>query len=206
MKALGGPLHAVRPQLCDRPRLRHGRPGRKPQPRLLAEALTKPNGITRKDGALARMSETTDVPSLAGQPEAFLTLQMVLFRERIRRVEPMAATMRGIRDAEVDALARFHGALPPPSPEGPRMPSAPRGCALSVQYRCGVWHLPDDARQNQLPRLADQREDDLLHAMRDDRASTRQGIDTFMQAVLYGLSARGLPDLAHRLAALPTGR
>jgi cytochrome c553 len=98
----------------------------------LAAALTKPNGITGKDGALARMSETADVPSLAGQPEAFLTLQMVLFRERIRRVEPMAATMRGIRDAEVDALARFHGALPPPSSERPRMPSAPRGCALSV--------------------------------------------------------------------------
>ena len=33
-------------------------------------------------------SETADIPSLAGQPEDFITLQMILFREGIRRAPP----------------------------------------------------------------------------------------------------------------------
>ncbi len=153
------------------------------------------------------VSPIEDVPSLAGQPETFLTLQMILFRERIRRFEPMNAAMRGIRDAEVEALARFYAALPPPAPEAaPDAERAARGRALSAEHRCGVCHLADYAGQNQVPRLAGQREDYLLHAMRDYQAGTRQGTDTSMQAVLYGLSERDLADLAHYLATVPPTR
>lgn len=153
------------------------------------------------------ISELAEVPSLAGQPETFLTLQMILFRERIRRFEPMNAAMRGITDREVEALARFYAALPPPAPEGsPDAERAARGRALSAEHRCGVCHLPDYAGQNQVPRLSGQREDYLLHAMRDYQAGTRQGTDTSMQAVLYGLNERDLADLAHYLATVPSGR
>lgn len=146
------------------------------------------------------------MPSLADQPETFLTLQMILFRERIRRFGPMNAAMRGMRDAEVEALARFYAALPPASPETAPDPERPsRGRAASARHRCGVCHLPDYAGQNQVPRLSGQREDYLLHSMRDYQAGARQGTDTSMQAVLYGLSERDLADLAHYLATVPVG-
>lgn len=168
-----------------------------PEPAELCAACHGPRGI----------SEMAEVPSLAGQPETFLTLQMILFRERIRRFEPMNEAMRGITDREVEALARFYAALPPPVPEGPSDAArAGRGRALSAEHRCGVCHLADYAGQNQVPRLAGQREDYLLHSMRDYQAGTRQGTDTSMQAVLYGLSERDLADLAHYLATVPSGR
>lgn len=148
-----------------------------------------------------------EVPSLAGQPETFLTLQMILFRGRIRRFEPMNAAMRGIRDAEAEALARFAAAPPPPAPEGARdAQRAVRGRALSAGHRCGVCHLADHAGQNQVPRLSGQREDHLLHSMRDYRAGARHGTDVSMQAVPYGLSERDLADLAHCPATVPVGR
>jgi len=153
------------------------------------------------------VSAMAEVPSLAGQPETFLTLQMILFRERIRRFEPMNAAMQSMQDAEVEALARFHAALPPPAPgTAPEAERAARGRALSAEHRCGVCHRADYAGQAQVPRLSGQREDYLLHAMRDYRAGRRQGTDTSMQAVLYGLSDRDLADLAHYLATVPLGR
>lgn len=149
------------------------------------------------------VSELENVPSLAGQPEIFLTLQMILFRERIRTVEPMNAVLDGITDAEIEALARWYAALPPPAPAPVREPERiARGRALSAEHRCGVCHRPDHAGQNQVPRLAGQREDYLLHAMRDYQAGTRQGTDTTMQGVLHGLAPRDLGDLAHYLATI----
>lgn len=147
------------------------------------------------------IAELENVPSLAGQPETFLALQMILFRERIRKVEAMNAVMDGITDAEIEALARWYAALPPPAPAPVREPErVARGRALSAAHRCGVCHLPDYSGQNQVPRLAGQREDYLLHSMLDYQAGTRQGTDTTMQGVLHGLTPRDLGDLAHYLA------
>ncbi|TQF82037.1 c-type cytochrome [Elioraea sp. Yellowstone] len=149
------------------------------------------------------VSALENVPSLAGQPETFLALQMILFRERIRKVEPMEVVMEGIADADIEALARWYAALPPPPSSPVRDPErVARGRALSAAHRCGVCHRPDYSGQNQVPRLAGQREDYLLHAMLDYQAGTRQGTDTTMQGVLHGLSPRDLGDLAHYLATL----
>jgi cytochrome c553 len=149
------------------------------------------------------VSAMENVPSLAGQPEVFLTLQMILFREGIRRTEAMNVAMEGVTDGEIEALARWFAAMPAPAPrEGADPERVARGRALSAEHRCGVCHLPDYAGQNQVPRLAGQREDYLLHAMLDYQAGTRQGTDTTMQGVLHGLSAGDLGDLAHYLATV----
>lgn len=149
------------------------------------------------------ISEMENIPSLAGQPEVFLTLQMILFREGIRRTEAMNAAMDGVADSEIEALARWFAALPAPTPPaGADAERVARGKALSAEHRCGVCHLPDYAGQNQVPRLAGQRQDYLLHAMLDYQAGTRQGTDTTMQGVLHALSAGDLGDLAHYLATV----
>ncbi len=51
-----------------------------------------------------------------------------------------------------------------------------------------------------MPRLAGQREDYMMHAMRQYQANERVGSDTIMTAVLYGLSPDDLAALAHFVA------
>jgi cytochrome c553 len=51
-----------------------------------------------------------------------------------------------------------------------------------------------------MPRLAGQREDYLLHAMRQYRDNQRIGTDTQMSGILYGLSDDNLAALAHFMA------
>lgn len=146
-------------------------------------------------------STTPLVPSLAGQPPVFLTLQMILFREGIRAVPAMNQAMAGITDRDIEDLAAHYASLPPhPDPPPRDAAKAERGAALSAQHRCGVCHLPGYTGQNQVPRLAGQREDFLLHTMEEYQAQRRTGTDTTMNAALYGLSGQDLADLAHYLA------
>lgn len=144
------------------------------------------------------------VPSLAGQPAVFLTLQMILFREGIRAVPAMTAAMQGISDRDVEDLAAHYAAGPPrPEPAAREATKAERGAALSARHRCGLCHLPDYTGQNQVPRLAGQREDFLLATMQDYQGQRRTGTDTTMNAALHGLPAQDLADLAHHLAIRP---
>lgn len=149
------------------------------------------------------VSEMENVPSLAAQPEAFLRFQINLFRERIRTVEPMATAAEGLTDADVAALARYYAALPPPPPAVADPERARRGRELSAELRCAVCHGDDYAGRNQMPRLASQREDYLLHAMRDYQAGTRQGAGAQMQQILRGITDQELADLAHFFATVP---
>src|SRR5262249_38768944 len=41
-------------------------------------------------------SETSEVPSLGGQPEYYLTIQLYMFREKLRVVEIMNDVMKGL--------------------------------------------------------------------------------------------------------------
>lgn len=66
--------------------------------------------------------------------------------------------------------------------------------------RCGVCHVPDFSGQNQVPRLAGQREDYLNAELRAYRNDERKGGDTMMASVLYGVSDADLKALAHFLA------
>lgn len=146
------------------------------------------------------------VPSLSGQPSDFVTLQMILFREGIRQVPAMNEFARGLTDQQIEDLAAFYAALPPGAAEdrGTLDPAlSAQGASLSQQRNCGACHLPDYRGQTQIPRLAGQREDFLLHTMREYRDNLRVGTDTSMNAVLYGLSDADLAALAHHLAHAP---
>ena len=50
-------------------------------------------------------STTPDVPSLGAQPAYFMLIQLFMFRERLRNVEPMTAMLKGISDDD----AAHHG-------------------------------------------------------------------------------------------------
>lgn len=148
-------------------------------------------------------SRTENIPSLAGQPEFFLLNALVLMREGVRRVEVMVPLVRDLRDDEIAALARHFAALPPRASDERLDPAlARRGAELATAMRCQSCHLPSLAGQNQMPRLAKQRIDYLIHSMKSFRDNTRSGADTLMSNVVAGSSDADLAALAHYAASL----
>jgi cytochrome c553 len=147
-------------------------------------------------------STTVGVPSIAGQPKLFIENQLVLFREELRKSDQMAPVMRGMKDAEIIKLAEHFARLPAKSmASGPADPALMKqGMARAKALRCGICHLSDFSGQNQIPRLAGQREEYLASALFAYRDGTRSGGDTIMAAALYGVSDPDLRALAHFLS------
>jgi cytochrome c553 len=142
------------------------------------------------------------VPSIAGQPKLFLENQLILFREELRRSEQMLPIVKGMRDPEIIQLAEHFSRLPAKSMERGSADRSlvQRGAQRAKELRCGICHLADFSGQNQIPRLASQREVYLEAEMRAYRDGKRSGGDTIMAAALYGVSDADLKALAHFLS------
>lgn len=146
-------------------------------------------------------SKTSASPSLAGQPKTFLENQMIMIREGIRDIPAMKGQLDGVPDAEIIALAKHFSSQTLIPLQIQRNESLyQRGAQLSKQMLCGTCHLPDYKGRDQMPRLAGQREDYLLHSMRQFRNNEAVGRDTIMAASLYGISDNDLIAIAHYLA------
>lgn len=142
-------------------------------------------------------------PSLAGQPRVFLENTQILIREGLRPIAAMKGLLDGVSDAEIVALADHYSRQPVRAEAVPRDESAfRRGEALAARNLCGTCHLPNYAGQQQMPRLAGQRQDYLVQSMREFRDNKTQGRDTQMNGVLRGYSDRDITDLAHYFAQL----
>jgi cytochrome c553 len=145
-------------------------------------------------------SETPDVPSLGGQPPMYALIELFMFREKLRVVEPMNDMAAGLSDAELQTLADAIAKLPPPKPaEGADPARMQRGAALIQQHRCAFCHNNLKGADN-VPRIAAQREDYLLKALREYKAGTRHEYQPVMAEVIVPLKDDDLVDLAHFLA------
>lgn len=150
-------------------------------------------------------SQTPGVPSLAGQPADFITVQMILLREGIRQAPAMNPFAQGVPDQDIEDLAAFFASLPP----GPPDDRAPKdealfaaGQALAGPRHCATCHVADYGGRAQIPRVAAQREEYLVHAMTEYRDGKRAGVDTQMNSAVVGLSNAHIAALAHYLAHL----
>jgi cytochrome c553 len=148
-------------------------------------------------------SRTEGIPSLAGQPAGFITIQTILFREGIRQVPAMNAVAANMPDTDIEDLAAFFAGLSP----GPAEDRRPRdaalfaaGQALIGPRHCGVCHLPTLVGREQVPRLIGQREEFLAHTMAEYRDGRRVGADTQMNGAVMGLSDADIAALAHYLS------
>lgn len=141
------------------------------------------------------------IPSLAGQPASFLTLQMILFREGLRQAPAMERRLDRIPDATIERIAVWFASLPPPQPRPPDPESAERGAALAASLRCASCHGAGYAGSQQVPRLSGQHPAYLRHAMAEYRDNRRSGSDTSMNDVVHGLTDAQLDDLASHAAA-----
>ncbi|HWM42333.1 MAG TPA: c-type cytochrome [Burkholderiales bacterium] len=147
-------------------------------------------------------SVNPQIPSIAGQPKLFLENQLILFREELRKSEQMLPVVKGLKDAEIVKLAEHFSKLPAKGMEAGNADAKlmKLGAEKSKALRCGVCHLSDYRGQNQIPRLAGQREAYLEAEMRAYRDNKRTGGDTIMAAALYGVSDADIKALAHYLA------
>lgn len=147
-------------------------------------------------------SRMEKIPSLAGQPEFFLSNQLILMREGVRKVEVMAPFVVDLTDAEIMALARHYAAQEPKRSDEALDPDlVARGAKLAEKRHCRSCHLPSLAGQEQMPRIAKQRIDYMIDALKAFRDNTRSGADTLMSAAVYGLSDADLEALAHYAAS-----
>ncbi len=75
-----------------------------------------------------------------------------------------------------------------------------RGREVAEKNHCGSCHLPNYHGQQQVPRLASQREDFLYEALIAYRQNKRPGGDTIMAASIYGIPEADLKTMAHYFA------
>lgn len=151
-------------------------------------------------------SQTPLIPSLGGQPSFFVVAQLFLFRDGRRGSAPqgMYDAAKPLTDDDLRAFGEFISRLPPPAPPAgkPNPARAARGAALAQQYHCAACHNTDYSGREQMPRLANQREDYLLKTLRDYKSGTRRPYGQGMEDVMT-LSDADFSDLAHYLAHLP---
>jgi cytochrome c553 len=141
------------------------------------------------------------MPTLAGQQEQFLVLQMFLMREGLRDVPQMAGTLKDFSDRDLDEVAAYFSRQTPARSGTSAKPKLhARGAALAKGLACGSCHLGDYTGQRQVPRIADQREDYLAATLKAYRDNKRIGTDTSMNSILYQVPDSDIEALAHFLA------
>jgi cytochrome c553 len=147
-------------------------------------------------------SETPEVPSLGAQPSPYSLIQLFMFREGLRIAEPMNTMIKGWSDTDLQQTADFIATLPAPKPPADPGDQArlERVRTVVLQNHCNVCHRPDFSGQENVPRLADQREDYLLKTLRDYKSGARRGYDATMAEILQPIDDTEFVDFAYYLA------
>jgi cytochrome c553 len=151
------------------------------------------------------ISQTAATPSLAGQPDLFIQWQLVFFRGGNRKNEVMAPIAESLTNDEVRNLGAYYASLPAPKgePASPSDAEAQVGAKLAAGHHCGSCHGDDFAGSGPAARLAGQREDVLVKALRDYKSGARvaPGVAS-MADVVYDLSDEQMQALAHSMSTL----
>lgn len=149
------------------------------------------------------ISETPEVPSLAGMPGDATLIQLFLFRQGTRKIEIMNDVAKDLTDDDLRKLGDYFAKLAPPKGKEPSDPAVVgRAQAAAAKYHCASCHNPDYSGRDQMPRLSGQREDYLLKAMRDYKSKQRPGYEPTMDEVMRPVTDPEIADLAHYLSRL----
>ena len=147
-------------------------------------------------------SETENTPSLGAQQAPYALIQLFMFREKLRSFEPMNEMAKGLTDDDLQKFSDFIAKLPKPAPpadagEAARMQ---RGQALAQQHRCNNCHNPDLSGKDNVPRIANQREDYLAKTLGEYKDNSRHGYDGSMADVMQPITKDQIADLAYYIA------
>jgi cytochrome c553 len=147
-------------------------------------------------------SQIEGVPSLGAQQAFYVTVQLLMFRERMRVADPMNDMTKGLSDDDLQNFAGIISNLPPPQPASAPVDQArmQRAQVLVEQNRCNFCHLANFAGQQNVPRIAAQREDYLVKALRGYKDNSRHGYDASMADVIAPITDQQILDLAYYVA------
>jgi cytochrome c553 len=151
------------------------------------------------------ISQMENMPSLAGQPDQFIQWQLVYFRAGARKNEQMQPIVEQITNEDIRNLGAYFASLSPPKNDKPDDDPelSKRGAQAAAGRRCAACHLDTYAGTKAVARLAGQREDYLLKALRDYKGGLRSGgAQAAMAEVAFPLHEEEIVALAHYLAHL----
>ena len=149
------------------------------------------------------ISQTENIPSLAGQPDQFIQWQLVYFRSGTRKNEQMQPIVEQLTNEDIRNLGAYFAALTPPKAAAPdNDPTLSRkGAEAAAGRRCASCHTDTFAGTKAVARIAGQREEYLLKALHDYKSGVRAGGGMAVMAdVAYPLSEEEITALAHYLA------
>jgi len=143
------------------------------------------------------------IPSLAGQPEQSITMQLFQFREGNRKNEQMTPMAAKLSNADMNDLAAYFSAQKAAPPSHKTAPeNAAAGPALTQRFHCVQCHTPTLAGQQHIPRIAGQQYDYLRAQLRGFHAGTRADMDGNMTAAAQALSDKDVEVLADYVSGL----
>ncbi|MCO5132461.1 MAG: cytochrome c4 [Xanthobacteraceae bacterium] len=150
------------------------------------------------------ISRTENTPSLAGQPDQFIQWQLVFLRGGARKSDVMAPMAEPLSNDDIRNLGAYFATLTPPKGAADNDPELSRKGAMAAKgRRCASCHTDSYAGTKAVARLAGQREDYLVKALRDYKSGARAGGGgAAMANVAYPLSEEEIAALAHYLSRL----
>ena len=151
--------------------------------------------------------EMQGTPALSGQHSFYAITQLFMFREGRRANEAMSAVAKTMNDADLRGFSDFIGTLPPvPAPAPATPPDAARmarGATLAKENRCVLCHGADLSGGQQVPRIAQQREEYLQMTLQEFRTGKRPGYTQAMSEAVGRIAPEDLDTLAYYIARFP---
>jgi len=149
----------------------------------------------------------TAMPSLAGQPAQFISIQLFLFREGKRQDAQMSPIASSLTNGEMNELAAYFARQKPAIPVHKTAPeNGAAGRRLAEQYHCLQCHGPALLGLQHIPRLAGQQVGYLKAQLRGFKARTRGEFDGNMTTAAQPLSEKDIEILADYLSGLASSR
>jgi cytochrome c553 len=150
------------------------------------------------------ISQIENMPSLAGQHDQFIQWQLVFFRAGTRKNEQMQPVVEQLNNEDIRNLGAYFATLTPARAKADENPDLSRkGAQAATGRRCASCHTDNFAGGKAVPRVAAQREDYLVKALRDYKSGVRSGGGmAAMASVAFSLSEEEIEALAHYLAHL----
>ena len=147
-------------------------------------------------------SVTENTPSLGGQQAPYTLIQLFMFREKLRVFEPMNEMAKPLTDDDLRLFSDFIAGMPKPAPptEAGDPARLQRGQALVQQHRCDACHNLDLSGKENVPRIANQREDYLAKTLAEYKDNSRHGYDGSMADVMGPITPDQIADLAYFIA------
>lgn len=128
-----------------------------------------------------------------------------MFREKLRSFEPMNDMAKSLSDDDLRSFSDFIARLPKPKtpPDAPDPARMQRAQELVTKHHCNSCHRQDFSGGDNVPRIADQREDYLAKTLREYKDNSRHGYDGTMADVMAPVTSDQITDLAYFLAHVP---